>query len=97
MAEETVLGTDPRLARLRQHLVVARAAGLDFSEAWAGGRRMVLSGVSRRQRQEYQSALHVTREAWRRAYEGVRPRGLGGVRAGGLHSDGELDSLHPVV
>jgi hypothetical protein len=34
MAEGTAMGTDPRLARLRQHLVTARCAGLDFDAAW---------------------------------------------------------------
>ena len=70
MAEGTGLRTDPRLAMLRQHLAAARGAGLDFDAAWVGDRRLVLSGLARHQRQEWQSALHGTRAAWRRAYEG---------------------------
>jgi hypothetical protein len=70
VGEETVPGTDPRLARLRQHLAAARAEGRDFSEAWAGGRQLVLTGLTAHQRQDWRVALHATREAWARAYEG---------------------------
>ena len=70
MAEGTALSTDPRPARLRQHLATARRPGVDFDAAWAGGRLLALA---RSQRAECQPALHATRETWRRAYEGRPP------------------------
>ena len=86
MAEGTALRTDPRPARLRQHLATARRPGVDFDAAWAGGRLLVLTALARSQRAEWQSALHATRETWRRAYEGRASDRVdwGGGRAGGL-------------
>jgi hypothetical protein len=71
VGEETELGTDPRLAKLRAHLAAARAQGLDFSEAWDGGRQLVLAGMaSWRERQDYSAVLAATRASWCAAYEG---------------------------
>jgi hypothetical protein len=45
VAEGTVLGTDPRLARLRRLSGQARAMRVDFAVAWSAGRRAVLADL----------------------------------------------------
>jgi hypothetical protein len=99
VAEGTVLGTDPLLAKLRQHLTVARAQGQDFTEAWADGRRQLLGGLTRWEHGVYQAALASTREAWARAYERQPSDRVDWAVAEleGYASDGELDRLHPAA
>ena len=99
MAEGTALRTDPRLAMLRKHLAGAPRAGEDFDVAWAGGRQLVLTGLTAHQRQDWGVALHATREAWARAYEGQPSTRLdwAATELEGFATDGELDRLHPVA
>ena len=99
MREETALRADPRLAQLRQHLAAARAQGQDFSEAWAAGQQLVLTGLRRHERHDWRLVLHGTREAWARAYEGQPSSRVDCAVAEleGYTTDCEDGHLHPLA
>jgi hypothetical protein len=95
VGEETVLGTNPRLAQLRLLLGQARAMGVDFPVAWPAARGAALRGLRGLERDCYARALAGTREAWRSAYEGQASGRVDWAlcELQGYASDGELDTL----